>query len=64
MMCEYCEPYKDNKELIRDKINTAYIYGGDRNYFSLGFVTAFDDRLTAVKINYCPMCGRKLEATK
>lgn len=54
MSCEYCE---SEKNLLTDRINNAYIYGGKY----LGFSTTFDDRLTSVEINYCPMCGRCLK---
>ena len=62
-MCEYCKPYNSNKELISAKTNVAYIYGGDGGKF-LGIFNTFDDNLNSVRINYCPMCGRKLKELK
>ena len=54
MSCKYCD---SEKNLLTDRINNAYIYGGKY----LGFSTTFDDRLTSVEINYCPMCGEALK---
>ena len=59
-MCEYCEPYK---EIFIDGEN------GDACITKNGELVAFpntDFEVCAVhlKINFCPMCGRKLSEEK
>jgi len=56
-MCEYCEPYK---EIFIDGEN------GDACITKNGELVAFPNtdfevRAVHLKINFCPMCGRKLE---
>lgn len=52
-MCEYCETLVDNrKNLLECEYFEIYIDGN-------GSVTD-DESCVEAKINYCPMCGRKL----
>lgn len=58
-MCEFCRPVRDdNEELIYSELN------GECNYFTEIRYKNGEYRLYTVnsfrKINYCPMCGRKL----
>ena len=49
-MCEYCEGEVDFRKNLMGEI---YIDGNNN--------LTDDIELEDVKINYCPMCGRKLE---
>lgn len=53
-MCKYCEWHKSQKEKTFDItiVNTCLVVG---NECSCGYDRA------RFNINYCPMCGRKLE---
>ena len=52
-MCEYCETLVDNrKNLLECEYFEIYIDGN-------GNITE-DEYCVENKINYCPMCGRKL----
>ena len=57
-MCEYCEELVDNrKNLLEFEGLETYIDG-------LGKLTQNNDNgsfYVEAKINYCPMCGRKLD---
>ena len=59
-MCEYCE---DLKEIFSTDGELANISNNDLNVYR-GGVTE-DGQFTVIidefKINYCPMCGRKLK---
>ena len=54
-MCEYCENQKELKEKEFDVtiVNNCLVVG---NQCSCGYDRA------RFNINYCPMCGRKLES--
>lgn len=61
MKCEYCRPVRDdNEELIYTEIDgectnfTQIRYKGGE--YRLYTVNAF------IRINYCPICGRRLKA--
>lgn len=58
--CQYCE---------RDLVNTALGYDLDGEESALycrrgwlQYVDGYNEIEFMIKINYCPMCGRKLEA--
>jgi hypothetical protein len=58
--CEFCQPRRDdNEDLIYSELN------GECNYFTQIRYKNGEYRLQTVnsfrKINFCPMCGRKLE---
>ena len=57
-MCEYCDKQYDNKPLADShngdmEIENGRIVAGD-----------FGATIADAKINYCPMCGRKLAEAK
>ena len=59
IVCEFCKQARDdNEELIYSEIN------GECDYFTQIRFKGGEYRLYTVnsfrKINYCPMCGRKL----
>jgi hypothetical protein len=61
-MCNYCDLTKSNWEIlfrnydIKSEYEIAEIYiSGNK----LGVSDTYDNNVS-VKINYCPMCGRKL----
>lgn len=62
-MCDYCKP-NDNSMLasanvIDERIGNIHVssfIGADTLFTSANFLTV------EVKINYCPMCGEKLNA--
>ena len=54
-MCEYCEKQYGNKPL-------AYSHLGDMEIEAGDIVAGdFGAELARARINFCPMCGRKLE---
>ena len=60
-MCKYCEGDLYNKKyLYEDKYgdNTAFINDENEIYVSIREEEYIDEM--KFKINYCPMCGRKL----
>lgn len=52
--CEYCCDYRHNEYLNKDEIGVQYV-DEDELIIDCGH-----DYYTEFKINYCPMCGRKL----
>lgn len=56
-MCEYCKEAKHIEELEKDKIFLV-IYGKHLRLIGKLFSIDFGRDMM---INYCPMCGRKLE---
>lgn len=57
--CPYCKPYSSKFLMITD--------AGDKNYFvdiTGDFLRIFDDDMPGLlamqRINYCPICGRRL----
>lgn len=56
-MCEYCKKGKHIEELEKDKIFLV-IYGRHLRLSGKLFSINFGRDMI---INYCPMCGRKLE---
>ena len=55
-MCEYCE-----KEKVILTFDESVDFEGYVNIINNQLVISNDYGLTAIRINYCPMCGRKLE---
>lgn len=74
-MCEYCRTDDDVKEIAIGEINLGdagvsdyglYIHSfpEDKDYYKHNFSISFGgtiERENFSTINYCPMCGRKLE---
>jgi len=57
VMCEYCEPYKE-KFIDGENGDACITKNGELVAFPN---TDFEVRAVHLKINFCPMCGRKLE---
>ena len=64
-MCKYCETYNGHwskrDKLMSNDNGTYYVIINDCNYLEdsvIGHSVPYS--LFGVKINYCPMCGRKL----
>ena len=57
-MCKYC----------RDYTQKVYNYRNDKSWFSMYEhyleVVSNEERIEVFKINYCPMCGRKINEAK
>ena len=70
-MCEYCDfETKDNKSRIlgetdRDKGLNIKAWMRKENeivvYAAIADIQGLDAIARSIKINYCPMCGRKLQ---
>jgi hypothetical protein len=58
-MCEYCDKQYDNKPVIGDGWEGTEITRGNI-LEAYGDCTGFGE----ARINYCPMCGRKLVEAK
>lgn len=62
MSCEYC---KNNKSLYFDKSgkhpNLREVYIEDDGNMTVSPYFCDETESVQIKINYCPMCGRKLE---
>jgi len=71
--CEYCQT-EDNDGMIDDAINEKDLFQYDFNFMGedisfacgvemgeLNFVNFDFNSFLKVRINYCPMCGRKLD---
>ena len=56
--CEYCQPDADGWVKPIEKNGHAYIYRGMFGRWELNIKLRGDRRECA--INYCPMCGRRL----
>ncbi|ACA57398.1 hypothetical protein FDC45_17875 [Clostridium botulinum] len=55
--CEYCYGDVDNRRaLLTDSFNDDIYISGNNT-----LVGSDDLELDEIKINYCPICGRKLE---
>ena len=62
-MCEYCdsEYYLDNEPLTKtDKNTIGDVIIADNGYLFYLYSDAMIDYECEYHINYCPMCGRKL----
>lgn len=57
-MCEYCEKYKFNQPIIRQE---PVIAEAEVVIEPPAIVLSVNGFRTGKRINYCPMCGRKLE---
>ena len=60
--CNYCDLTKSNWEILFRNYDIKSEYGISEIYFNNSklFVSDTNDNEVSVKINYCPMCGRKL----
>ena len=58
MVCRYCKDYTEK----------VYNYRNDKSWFSMYEhyleVVSNEERIEVFKINYCPMCGRKINEAK
>ena len=64
-MCKYCEGKYKDKEPLMYKNNSDYaIKINSCNYLEENRVGGQKESIYGIKINYCPMCGRKLENIK
>lgn len=67
-MCEYCEKFKDNQfKLIMDNrpIDASLFIDGEHGQIYWRVNGFHNGTLFAhAKIDYCPMCGRKLTEAK
>lgn len=60
-MCEYCKKVSDdNKPLIYSEFPDGELYTCVEIKFKYGKYALWSG-ISFQKINYCPMCGRKLE---
>lgn len=60
-MCKYCQSDNDNmfeNELLDGEANVAVQVCFDKLLINAS--TEMDELEEEIKINYCPMCGRKL----
>ena len=58
-MCKYCSSTPEKlrgKEIYKDNSFTVYIWDSK----TLMVETDIDDMYSAIKIKYCPKCGREL----
>ena len=56
--CEYCKIVVASESLVDGEALTAYIEDGILEFEGRGYDGEF--QIAHLKINYCPMCGRKL----
>ena len=59
MKCQFCDKQYDNKPVIGDEQDGACIENGN---ILVAYVECSD--CAKGRINYCPMCGRKLTEDK
>lgn len=59
-MCKYCES-EEPKDIIKDPYNHLFIQDNELRFLS---TEGEDDYELYGRINYCPMCGRKLSEEK
>lgn len=71
MKCKYCSNKEDSKpigmfeagKICKEKLRfIVYADEGGLTFTSDIGGTSFDRYTESIKIKYCPMCGRKLEA--
>ena len=61
--CEYCNLLIGKEKVIAENMQeTLYLLRHNNNTYALGTSVALPDieEEIDIKINYCPMCGRKL----
>lgn len=56
-MCEICTALKENKIY---KIEGSWVNLEVKKMYEDIIIQAYGDGVATMKINYCPMCGRKL----
>lgn len=60
-MCEFCEDIAmDNDEYYGKRYDGGDFIFKDENGFGLLIDTGDSGRLGYIKVNFCPICGRKL----
>ena len=60
-MCKYCEGDNQNRKNLGDtNFNPIYIW----SKYEKSYLLIDDGKTDLIDINYCPMCGRKLNITK
>ena len=60
-MCKYCEGKYKDKEPLMYKNNSDYVIKiNSCNYLEENRVGGYKDSIYGIKLNYCPMCGKKL----
>lgn len=57
--CKYCAPNSINYALDYDLDGEGSSLYCRRGW--LQYVDGYEEEVFAIKINYCPMCGRKVE---
>lgn len=60
-MCKYCEGKYKDKEPLMYKNNSDYVIKiNSCNYLEENRVGGQKESIYGIKLNYCPMCGKKL----
>ena len=59
--CEYCVSGVCGNETIYDEMDRGFMAHVRDGILNIGVATANFHEHSEFKINYCPMCGRKLE---
>ena len=59
--CEYCVSGVCGNETIYDEMDRGFMAHVRDGILNIGVATANFHEHSEMKINYCPMCGRKLE---
>ena len=60
-LCEYCVSGVCGNETIYDEMDRGFMAHVRDGILNIGVATANFHEHSEFKINYCPMCGRKLE---
>lgn len=64
-MCPYCDIYADGTEslfsITREVFGTDCLMAASIEYPNIVRIGGNERDFTEIQINYCPMCGRKLE---
>ena len=60
--CEYCVSGVCGNETIYDEMDRGFMAHVRDGILNIGVATANFHEHSEMRINYCPMCGRKLEA--
>jgi hypothetical protein len=60
-MCKFCTDKKKAERLFDSENDNSILIEGDRAYIG-NIYSEDEDDLPYFEINYCPMCGKKLEA--
>ena len=60
-LCEYCVSGVCGNETIYDEMDRGFMAHVRDGILNIGVATANFHEHSEMRINYCPMCGRKLE---